>query len=73
MGRKMTDKDFVIRIADTIREQMLEYVLWKIVQYPSYEGFREGIKKELCHLHEKNMNHVDIAINGEGSKVESKK
>lgn len=72
MEKVMSDKEFAVRLTNTVREQMLEYVLWKVVQYPTYEEFREGIKKELCHIHEKNMNHVDVAING-NSKVKVKK
>lgn len=63
-NKKIDDKDFIIRLVETVREQMLEYILWKLTQYKTYEEFREGIKKELCHLHEKNMKKIDRDING---------
>jgi len=65
MINKMTDKEFTIRLANIIREQMLEYILWKITKYPTYEEFREAVKKELCNIHEKNMKQIDKDINGE--------
>jgi len=64
MEKKLNDKEFIIRITQIIREQMLEYILWKITQYDSFQDFKEGIKKELCKLHEKNMKTINDDING---------
>ena len=61
--KKIDDNQFFIRMADVIREQTLEYILWKIAQYETFKEFKEGIKKELCNLHSKNMKNMEKEIN----------
>lgn len=54
---------FIKNIVDTVREQMLEYILWKISRYNTFEEFKEKIKKELTLLHSKNMKKIETEIN----------
>jgi len=63
MKKKIDDNQFFVRMVDVIREQTLEYILWKITQYDTFEDFKNGIKKELCNLHGKNMKNMEKEIN----------
>ncbi len=42
-------------IISGVREQMLEYFLWRAEQYTTYDEFKNALKDELKNLHDKNM------------------
>lgn len=49
---------------DFIREQTLEYVMYRIVTCETIEEIKKILLSDLRKLHEKNMNSVCFAING---------
>jgi len=50
-------------ITNHIREQILEYALWRATQVNDLEEFKKTIQKEIQNIHIKNMNHIDNEIN----------
>ena len=50
-------------ITNHIREQILEYALWRADNSKNLEEFKNSIKKDIKNMHIKNMNHLDKEIN----------
>ena len=50
-------------ITNHIREQILEYALWRANQANSLEDFKKAIQKDLQNIHKKNMEHINNEIN----------
>ena len=50
-------------ITNHIREQILEYALWKANQVQNLDDFKKAIQNDLQNLHHTNMEHINHEIN----------
>jgi hypothetical protein len=67
--RNMKDKPnndvFFQHVVDGVREQTLEYLLYKINNYKTIEELKEAIKSDIASLHKHNMKTLeDVIKNG---------
>jgi len=54
---------FQINVANTIFEQALEYLLWKVEQHKDIESLKKNLLADLKKIHKKNMKYIEHRLN----------
>jgi len=62
LARKNINNGFFQHVVDGVREQTLEYLLYKIDEYDTLADFKKAIKEDIANLHKHNMKNLEDVI-----------